>query len=480
MLKKVNKKRILSKIITDKIIRTTLAERSHFWFFSVYFSHYIKYKSAPFQKEMFSLSEKKELKLIEISAFRGSGKSTIMTTSLPIWAILGKLQCKFVLILSQTQPRAQQHLRNIKMELETNDLLKKDLGPFQEEKNQWGLEGLIIDKFNAKISTGSLDQKIRSIRHGPHRPDLIILDDVEDLESVKTKEGRDKVFNWFTGEIVPAKNDNARIIIVGTTLHEDSFLNRIKEAILNKKIKGCYREYPIIDGDGNPLWPEKFDSPEKILEEKNSAIDEITWSREYLLKIISNSERVIWPEWIHYYDNLPSVEISDYKYTWTGVDPAISQKDTADYTGIVSAQVHGYEENLKIYILPNIINVRITFPKTIDLLKEMSKMQKNSLWKVFVESNAFQLSIAQQLEYQKIPAEGVITHGDKRSRLSFISQFIQDGTILFPKQGAEELITQLVGFGVEKHNDIVDAFTLLVSKVFEDNESRPRLTIIEY
>jgi len=480
MSKKINKKRIIRKIITDRLIRTTLAKRSHFWFFSIYFSHYVKYKTAPFQKEMFSLTEDPNLEIIAISAFRGSAKSSIMTLSYPLWAILGKQQKKYILILSQTQNKAQQYLMNIKKELESNELLKKDLGPFQEEKTQWGTQALIIDKFNAKISTGSLEQSIRGIRHGPYRPSLIILDDVEDLELVKTKENRDKVFNWFTGEILPAKSDDARIVIVGTTLHEDSFINRVKEVILQGKIKGAYREFPIIDHDGKPLWPDKFPTQKEIEKEKNNAISEEAWYREYLLEIISSADQVVHSKWIHYYDQLPEKKDTNYKYVWTGVDPAISQKETSDYTAIVSAQVHGCEENLKIYILPNIFNVKKTFPEIIDLLKQMAVAQKNESWKVFVESNAFQSSITQQLKHLKIPVEGITTNVDKRSRLSVISQFIQDGTILFPKQGTEELIRQLIGFGVEKHDDLVDAFTLLINKILGDNHPGPIIEIFEY
>jgi predicted phage terminase large subunit-like protein len=470
-------KKIIKKIITDKLVRTHLAKRSHFWFFCIYFSHYIKFRTAPFHKEMFALTENNNLEVIVISAFRGSSKSTIMTLSYPLWSILGKQKKKYVLILSQTQNKAQQFLMNIKRELESNELLKRDLGPFEEEKSQWGIQALVINKFDAKISTGSIDQSIRGIRHGPHRPDLIIIDDIEDLESVKTKECRDKIFNWFTGEIIPAKGDNARIVIVGTTLHEDSFLNRIKKIISNGKAKGVYKEYPIIDENGNPLWPGKFDSTEKILEEKNRVMDDIAWNREFLLKIISSEETVILSSWIHYYDHLPSLENSDYKYTWTGVDPAISTEKSADYTGIISAQIHGYQENLKIYILPNIFNVKKKFPEIIELLIEISKMQKTESWKVFIEDNAFQAAIAQQLQYKKITAEGVKSFGDKRSRLCFISQSIIDGTILFPKQGAEELINQLTGFGIEKHDDLSDALVLLASKILEDNKSGPQLFI---
>lgn len=42
------------------------------------------------------------------------------------------------------------------------------------------------------------------------------------------------------------------------------------------------------------------------------------------------------------------------------------------------------------------------------------------------------------------------------------------GVIVFPKHGAEDLITQMIGFGVESHDDIMDAFTLLVRAFIEE------------
>ena len=35
--------------------------------------------------------------------------------------------------------------------------------------------------------------------------------------------------------------------------------------------------------------------------------------------------------------------------------------------------------------------------------------------------------------------------------------------------GCEELIEQLIGFGKEKHDDLADAFTILVLRIIENN-----------
>ena len=100
----------LEQLKKKRAVRKSLAKNSHFWFFSLYLGHYIKYPFAPFHSEMFSLTENTDLRVSVLVAFRGSGKSTLMTLSYPIWAIVGVQQKKFILILSQTQAQAKLHL----------------------------------------------------------------------------------------------------------------------------------------------------------------------------------------------------------------------------------------------------------------------------------------------------------------------------------------------------------------------------------
>ncbi len=58
------------------------------------------------------------------------------------------------------------------------------------------------------------------------------------MGSVKTREGRNKTFDWFTGEIIPAGDTNTKLIAIGNLLHEDSLLMRLKERIDNNDIDG--------------------------------------------------------------------------------------------------------------------------------------------------------------------------------------------------------------------------------------------------
>ncbi len=459
---------ILAQVYKDRKIRTAITRKSHLLFFHIYFAPYVTHETARFHKDLFSLTEDQSTPMVVVVAFRGSGKSTIMNMSYPLWAILGEQQKKFVVMLSQTQRQARQHLVNLKRELESNDLLRADLGPFQEQTDEWGSYALVIPRYGAKIMAASTEQSIRGLRHGQHRPDLLICDDVENLESVKTKEGRDKTYDWLVGDVIPAGDQQTRVIIVGNLLHEDSVLMRLRQGMADDKLSGIFRDYPLLDDKGNIAWPGKYPTIDSIEQLKRTIGNETAWQREYLLRIISDSERVIHPDWIQYYDRLPPFDDAhDFRFTATGIDLAISQRDSADYTAMVSAHVFGYGEKLKMYIAPNPINRRMPHKETLDVAMGVSKSLGNGdMTQILVEDVGYQQAVAQELVRMGYPAVAVKIHGsDKRSRLALTSHLVQNGTIMFPRKGAELLLAQITGFGVERHDDLADAFSLLINKI---------------
>ena len=459
----------IDAIAKDRVVRQTVARESHLMFFHLYFSHYVKYPIAEFQKDIFRITEDTSNKLACIVAFRGSAKSTIVTLSYSLWAILGIQQKKFVVIICQTQAQARQHMMNIRRELENNKLLKSDMGPFQEETGgEWAMSSLVFTNTNARIMVVSVEQSIRGTRHFEHRPDLLILDDVEDMNSCKTMEGRNKTFDWFTREVIPLGDIGTRTIIVGNLLHDDSLMMRLRGKIEAKELRGLYKWYPLVDEDGHCLWPGKFETEEKIEELRQSVANELAWQQEYLLTIISDATRV---------DEIPKVDRYTYPIIATGVDLAISQKQTADYTAMVSAVVHGYGEELRIFILPNSINERLTFPgiiKTIEQLHTRFKMTHRHV--MYIENVQAQDYLVQRLKEKGLPVEGVNPGGnDKRTRIAFTSEAIRSGIIKFSRKGSELLIAQLAGFGLERHDDLADAFTTMVNKIIETRPPRSKI-----
>jgi hypothetical protein len=272
---------LLAKIEHDPLLRRELARQSPMWFFLLFLREHIAYALAPFHLDMFALSQEND-PLQVIMAFRGSGKSTVMSLSLVLWSMLGNPQKKFILIVSKGRDQAKFHFDNIKRELKHNARLNKDLGPLHEDEDG-GAYSLELPHLGTKIICVSSGKSIRGIRYGNHRPDLIILDDVEDGESVRTQGSRDRMYQWFVSEILPAGDENTKVVVLGNLLHKDSLLMRLKTDIDTKKRRGVFRAYPLLDDNGKILWPSKFKAKE-IEKLRATIADEGAFEREYLLK----------------------------------------------------------------------------------------------------------------------------------------------------------------------------------------------------
>lgn len=458
---------IIRKLQKDRTARISVVRESFAAFFAIYFNEYVTYKPAKFHREMFRLAESQH-KVIVIQAFRGSGKSTIMNTALAIWGILGKCKKKFVLITSQTRQQAKLHFMTLKSELERNDILRRDLGPFQTDEDEWGANSIVLSEFGARITFASTEQSIRGMRHGPHRPDLIICDDVEDVNSAKTKEGRDKIFNWLTGEILPCGSEKTMIVIIGNMVHEDGLLARVRDMIEGGRLHGIFRQYPLIDDAGACLWKTRYPDEASLIRLKQSIGSEIAWQREMLLRVISDEDRVIDPSWPQFYDEPPKNPGGEnYMFAVTAIDLAISEKKHADFTAMVSARVYkdaNGSNKRRIFIVPNLINERLDFPTSLSCAKQIAReVMPGQIAELVIENVGFQASYGQTLRHDGFRvAQYSVAGRDKRSRLAFTSEYIKNGTVLFPRNGCEELINQIVNFGVEKHDDLADAFSMCI------------------
>ena len=474
---KINDKKVLQGIIESRQVRIKLATDDLYYFAHIYFGEFIRKATADFQREIYSLLADKDINYLAIVAFRDSGKSTIANLIYPIWAMLGPLSKKFVLILSLNQNQARTHLQNIKRQFEGNDLLRKDFGPLEEESDEWGAMSLVFPKYKARISAASTEQSIRGTRHGAYRPDLIIADDVEDISSVKTLEGRNKTHEWFTGEVIPAGDVNVKIVLVGNLLHEDSLMMRIKDGIDGGDVDGVFKAYPLLDSKGVSIWPGKYPdqaSIDRVMRRINSPI---AWNREYLLKILPTSEQVVHREWLRFYSEMPEKNrdhpdnMQRYYRTYLGIDPAISEKDTADCTAMVAVHVFGFQEGLKIYVDPLITNARLSGLKSLARIEEVVEILGGKYAvELIVEDVGFQQLFIEQLRNKNYRVEAFKVHGsDKRSRLMSVSHLFEAQRVFMPST-SKELVNQLVGLGVERHDDLVDALVMPLAKIISEDK----------
>ena len=65
----------------------------------------------------------------------------------------------------------------------------------------------------------------------------------------------------------------------------------------------------------------------------------------------------------------------------------------------------------------------------------------------------------------------------KRARLELVALYIKSGRVRFPQGDGRgkvvaDLITELVGFGIEEHDDLVDALVYLILGVFNQKMTK--------
>lgn len=421
--------------------------------------------------EMFNALQNPDISLMEIMGFRGCAKSTIGALAYPLWAALEHPELyPFIILIYDTAQQASLGIAAIQHELEENAGLKADYGDMKPADNRedWQSKNMVLVN-GVRIMAVSRGQKIRGFRHRQHRPKLIIVDDPEDLEWVQSDENRNKTERWFLGEVVPAADARQRkIVLIGNMLHNDSLIARIRRNHLF-----TVYQYPIVSDDGICLWPEMYPT-QKDLETQRDTVRPIAWQREYMLRVAAEEGQDVHEEDIEYYDELP---FNDGNHLAHGGDLAISTKESADYTAIVTGEVTYTNKVLEIYVYPHPVIRRMNFHDTIGEMDNIRKSHK-MFSEFYVEAVAYQMAAIEEMERRGFSVEAMKPIKDKRSRLRVAARYIKNGTVKFPRTGCEDLLNQLLNFGIEKHDDAVDALVWLILGVVGAGIDEPEVHFI--
>ncbi|MDR0700942.1 MAG: phage terminase large subunit [Azoarcus sp.] len=158
---------------------------------------------------------------------RGEAKSTYETQLGTLWCIVTGRK-HMIGIIMNTEEQAAEMLESIKAELDTNPRLASDFPDACGQGRLWQAT-TVVTANNIKIRIGGTGKKIRGMKHGPYRPDLIFLDDLENDENVRDKKQRDKVEKFVLTAVVGLAGPAGGLDIfwVGTSLHYDAAINRV-------------------------------------------------------------------------------------------------------------------------------------------------------------------------------------------------------------------------------------------------------------
>ena len=432
-----------------------------------------------------------------IAAPRGHAKSTNFTFKDTLHAIVYQYK-HYPIILSDSSDQAEGFLTDIKTELEENRNIIEDFGVL---KGKVWKTGVILTSTDIKVEAIGSGKKIRGRRHRNWRPDLIVLDDIENDENVNTPDQRKKLENWFYKAVSKAGDTYTDIVYIGTILHYDSLLSKV----LKNPEYHCVKYRGVISfSDNHKLW-NAWETIYTNLENENRQEDaqeffeanreemlegtEVLWEAKlsyYDLMIIKisegeasfNSEIQNDPidpdsctfneEWFDFYDE-NSTDFSSPEFVIVGSnDPSLGKNKKSDTSSIIALA-----KNLKtgyMYIVEASIEKRK--PDTIieDAI-EMSKRMKRDLKKPFhtfgVETVQFQYYFKDVMAKKSVeageylPIEEINSTQNKNVRIESLQPFIKNKYLKFNAKH-KTLLQQFKEYPMGKNDDGPDGVEMAV------------------
>ena len=203
------------------------------YFARTYFPHYFTIKgecdlhlhlNKVFEKIALKKDNKGEKHAI--AAPRAHGKSTYTSQLFPLWCLVFNYK-SFIVEISDAIELMEGMLEAIKAELEDNPHLKLDFPDVVGIGKTWRV-GEFVSNNGVKIKAFGSGKRLRGVRYGVKRPDLVILDDLENDTNVRSKDQRDKLEDWVDEAVLNlgSADGSLDVLYIGTILHNDSVLAR--------------------------------------------------------------------------------------------------------------------------------------------------------------------------------------------------------------------------------------------------------------
>ncbi len=467
------------------------AETSFEFFVGTYFPHYVR---SPHKSELHHhlfarlpeivASEKSETDAI--AAPRGEAKSTLVSQLFSLWCIAFARK-RYIVIVMDSIDQAYPMLEAIKAELEFNPRLQCDFPEVCGGGRVWQA-GTIVTRNDIKVQVAGSGKKLRGLRHGPYRPDLCILDDIENDEQVRNPDQRDKLQGWLSKTVLPLGGAGAKydVVYIGTILHYDSVLNRTLENKLwrSAKFKALLK------------WPDRMDLWERweeLLRNDGEAVADayyashehemtagsvVSWAARPLPALMKIRARDGHDTFDSEYqndpvagDNAPFAKViqfwvnrlNDWLF-YGACDPSLGKQGASrDPSALL---VGGFNRQTGILdVVEALIKKRLP-DRIIEDVIALQRQYRCLVWAV--ETVQFQEFLRSELVKRSaaagvpVPARAVQPHADKLLRIETLQPHMANGLIrLHPSQTT--LIDQLRHFPKADHDDGPDALHMLWS-----------------
>ena len=395
-----------------------------------------------------------------IEGFRESAKTSLVLRAFPLHCLVYPEDAKsYVVFIMANQKAASKRLKEIADEYVSNPLFNLNLVKVKEQSEK-AFEAIVKDENNVektvRFEAYGKGSGIRGLNSRDKRPDIVLIDDPQDLEDSLSETIQNNDYDWFISDVF-FLGKYTRIFFIGNNLGAKSLIEQIvnnKESLKFEAIR-----IPILDAEGHSNWPERW-NVEEIEKEKEDfrKIGKLDlWVREKMCQAISPETQIFKKEYFKYYE--PSELKTEGFSIYTLVDLAISEKSSADYSVVCTIGVN--KENH--WFLLDIQFGRWNPSKLIDKIFETVAKFKPIY--VGMEKVAYQAALIHfvQKEMPKrnqwFTVKELLAEKKKELRIQTLQPRFVSGTVWFP-QGAKflaELESEMLMFPRALHDDLLDA-----------------------
>ena len=430
----------------------------------------------PFSKsihsKIFEIIDNPNIKRAAIAAPRGIGKTSIVNLVLPARGILFR-DNRYIVPISCSANSAIEQSENLKSELTSNEMILKLFGSCKSNRwaqEQWDTYWPDDPSFSTRVLPRGAGQQVRGRLFRNYRPDLIIIDDLEDPEHMDSPEQRKKKIEWFYADVLNSVlmwSDNWRIIVLGTVLHEDSLLMNLLEDESWNPVR-----LEICDDNFHSNWPEAYSDEKlkKMYDDFKSKGLADTFGREYRNLPISVVDATFKDSYFHDYDE--SKEKLDSR---SGVehavlvDPAKSAQLKSSDSAIVVVAVDTRSNT--IYVR-DIVSGKFHPDEIYDIA--LTKAVKYKAAVIGIETAGLNEFIMYPFKNEMIrrglmftihelkPRRGKARGEGKDERIASLLNFYRRGQILHNPEVCSGLEMQLRSFPRSKKKDIMDCLAYIV------------------
>lgn len=223
---------------------------------------------------------------------RGAAKSTNMDVFVPMWLMCQeRREINVMVLVGKSEDNANTLLADVQAELQYNQRYINDFGE-QYNSGSWE-EGEFVTKDGTAFFARGRGQSPRGLRYRSHRPDYIVIDDLDDDELCENPSRVQRLTDWVKEALFGALDGGrGRFIMVGNLIAKNSVLQKISET------KGVrVSQVNILDENGNVSWAAKWTRAEV------QAIEDFQGYRSFQKEYMNNpivEGAVFRQEWIRW------------------------------------------------------------------------------------------------------------------------------------------------------------------------------------